>query len=250
MTFLVILLVVGSVEEGIVGEETLCGNLHCFLVDIIVRVAGVVVYALLDLKNLNGEDRCLAVSETVVCRLENVLHNHSALGRCVCAVVEGRERNLSACAAVHCVEVVDESLHRLECSSVCLGLSVLESKALELARELFTVFLGEELVLGSLVVGAVVLELGPFASCFLSLVADSLGDFLCVLLLAEQLNRSLEVLAVTLAVCLCYTGSHRIIKVRNALTAVLVVLVGLNSDTSERRVGLNIIGLSEVAVTC
>ena len=53
-----------------------------------------------------------------------------------------------------------------------------------------------------------------------------------------------------LNICLFYTGSKTVVKVDYGLSAVLVVLVGLNCYAGKSRIAGNIVGLSENAVAC
>ena len=133
MSLFVILEVERCVKEREVREKTLCGNSACKLKQIVVRIARVEVYAFLNLENVYREDRCFAVSEACFCGKQYVFHNHSALRRGVCAVVQRAKRYLSTCTAVHCVEVVYKSLHSLIASSVGFFFSVSECKSLKLS---------------------------------------------------------------------------------------------------------------------
>ena len=112
--------VVGRVDEREVREEALCRNAAGQLEEVVVGVGGVVVYALLDLEDVDREDRRLAVAETLLGSEQDVFDDHSALGAGIGAVVDGGKRYLCARAGVHGVEVVDDRFHRLEGRAVGL----------------------------------------------------------------------------------------------------------------------------------
>ena len=68
MTRLVILQVKRRIEEREIREHALRGNAACQLEQVVVRVALVVVDAFLDLKDVDREDRRLAVAEAASSR--------------------------------------------------------------------------------------------------------------------------------------------------------------------------------------
>ena len=57
-----------------------------------------------------------------------------------------------------------------------------------------------------------------------------------------------QVLNQQAAVCLFHALGERIVKVRNALAAVLVVLVGLDGNAGQRRIALYVLRLAQIAV--
>ncbi len=44
------------------------------------------------------------------------------------------------------------------------------------------------------------------------------------------------------------TGSHAVIEIGNALPAMLIILIGLNGDTGQGRIAVNIVRLSQMAM--
>ena len=240
--------VVRSVDEGVVGEEALSRYAEAELEQIVVRVAGVVVHALFYLEDVYGEDRGLAVAQTLLGSEQDVLDDHTTLGRGIGAVVDGGEGYLCACTAVHGVQVMHDSLHSLEGRAVCLFQSVLLGKALELAGKLLVVGGCEQLQFLLLILGAT-LYLGDLAGGSLRGSADGVDGLLGVLVVRKELCAAGEVHAVSLVVCLDNAGSHAVVEVRHRLAAVLVVLVRLDRDAGESSVGGDIVGLADEAVT-
>ena len=75
MAGLVVFQVERRVEEREVREHSLGGNAARELEQVVVRVAVVVVDALLDLEDVNRENRGLAVAETGLGREQQLLHD-------------------------------------------------------------------------------------------------------------------------------------------------------------------------------
>ena len=69
--------------------------------------------AVLDLENLDREDRHFAVAQSLDGRGEQFADDHAAFGRSVRSVVHRAEYHLIAASRVHRVEVVDKTFHRL-----------------------------------------------------------------------------------------------------------------------------------------
>ena len=109
----VILEVVRRVEVHEIREQALRARLACLLEQVIVRVAGVVVDAGLELKDGNREDGRLSVAEARPDGTQSLACCEAAFRRRIHAVVDGRERHLRARAAVQRVEIVNERLHGL-----------------------------------------------------------------------------------------------------------------------------------------
>ena len=244
---LVILRVERCIEEGEIGEHPLGGDPHGQLEQVIVGVARVVVDAFLDLENVDREDRGLAVAQTGLGREHQALHDQSALGGDVGAVVERGEGHLRARAGVHRVEVVHERLHGLIGRAAGLLDRVLAGEAQRLLGGGFVhVFLemGED----GLVEAVAARKRGGPAGLLLGLRDDRLAHQLAVLLLEVDLDGLGQVIGKGAAEGLGDAGRHRIVKVRNGLAAVLVVLVGLERDAGQRRIGTDVVRLPQEAV--
>ena len=244
----VILEVVGAVQEGVVREQALGRDLAGEAEQIVVRIALVVVDALLHLEDVDREDAGLAVAEAGVQREQDVADDHPALGRRVRAVVDGGERRLRAGARMHRVQVVDEALHRL------IGLALrgllragagtgaemlrrlpLDAERLEevLRHQRVKALCGHERILSEQRLRGV--HRGVHRLALLVLIQTVLDDLreLSAVLLAEGLADALR---------------HAVIEVRDGLAAVLVVLVGLDRDGRQRRVAADGLGLAQEAV--
>ena len=63
-----------------------------------------------------------------------------------------------------------------------------------------------------------------------------------------QFHGADEVIAVALAESLFYALRHGVVKVDDGLAAVLVVLVGLYGDAGQRRIGIDVVRLAQIAV--
>ena len=83
----IVLQVERGVQKAEIREQTLGGAAQRVAEQVIVRVALVVVDALLDFENLNRENGCFAVAEPRFRSAEQVVHGHSALRRGIRAVV-------------------------------------------------------------------------------------------------------------------------------------------------------------------
>ena len=219
IALLVVLEVVRRVEEAEVREETLSGYFHAALKEIVVWIFWVVVDAFLDLENGDWKDWRLMMAKTVHGCFEKHLRNEAARFGSIRTEVNRGEWNLSASTAVHSIEVVDEAFHCLEGLMLGVFLGLLEDAFWNLLSELLVVA-----------------------------VSDVVG-YLEVDLLASEIfvlgNIALEALAVGLVDAWC----EGVVEVRNGLTAVLLVLVGLEDNGGEGSGSTNGIWRAEEAVT-
>ena len=244
MSRLVVRDVERCVDEREVREQTLGRDADRQLEQVVVRVARVVVDALLDLEDVDREDRGLAVAQTRLGGEQQALHDQSALRRGVRAVVERRERNLCAGAGVHGVQVVNQRLHRLIGRTLGLAARKLEGEVHDAVGSLLVRAL-EQARADQLADTVVVRHIRLF-------LADSqqgLCRLLTVLLQTVRLKRLGEVVAVAVPVGLADARRHAVIEVRDTLTAVLVVLVGLNRNAGERRIACDVVRLAQEAVS-
>ena len=83
----IVLQVERGVQKAKIREQALGGATQRVAEQVIVRVALVVVDALLNFENLNRENGCFAVSEPRFRSAEQVVHGHSALRRGIRAIV-------------------------------------------------------------------------------------------------------------------------------------------------------------------
>ena len=244
MAGLVILQVERAVDKAEVGEQPLGAHLAGKLEQIIVGVAGVVVDAFLHAEDLNGEDRRFTVAQARVRGQQYVAHHHTALGADVCAVVDGRERRLRTGAGMHGIQVVNERLHGLigslfrlfqrECLGFFCNVSAHERS--------------EGFRLGAQVIH-ISGELGPQA-------LFSLNGAQCVLHLlqrharlgSQQLETLENIDGILLFVCFGNARRQAVVKVYDALAAVLVVLIGLDGDTCQGGITLDVVGLAQKTV--
>ena len=113
MPLFIVLQVVRCIDEGIVREQSLGGNLQRQLEQVVVRLSFVVVDAFLHLVDLNREDRGFAVAQPAGRGQQQVLDYHAALRRGVQPVVHGTEGDLCPGSGMHGVQVVDKGFHGL-----------------------------------------------------------------------------------------------------------------------------------------
>ncbi len=249
----VVLQVEGRVQKAEVWEQPFGAHLDGELEEVVVRVAGVVVHALFDLENLDGENRGLALAEAGFRRQQQVFHHHPAFGRRVGAVVQRAERHLRARAGVHGVQVVNQRFHGLvggalrNAHGVLHGegmraLRLLRGDGLEPARLLVRGEVFPQLF--AVPVGAAHRDAG--ADVFFHRFGQRLRvperhavnglDVFCKLLKIDPAER------------LGHAGGHAVIEVGDALPAVHLVLVGLDGNAGQRRVGADVLRLAQGAV--
>ena len=237
------------VDKREVREKALRTATASHFEEIVVGLALVVVYALLNLEDLYREYGRLAVAETRFGRKKQILDEHSALGRSIHAVVYGRERYLCARTRVHGVEVVHKRFHCLIGGALGFRIRVFSCEFLSSFYGLFVYLTGLQRLRLELCIVVVSGKRG----LEISLGAD-LGHhvFHCVLGVFEtrhELESLGKVVGIVLYICLGYALCKRIIEIGNALSAVLVVLVGLNGYARKRSVRGDVVGLAKEAVS-
>ena len=121
------------------------------------------------------------------------------------------------------------------------------ARKIEDARQLLVVRLhgGGQLLPQGLVKGGVMRQRRAFAGIGLYGGQQGHGGVGRLLGAQKQLQRARQIVAVALVVGLLHAGSHAVIKIDDALPAVLVVLVRLNGDAAQRRIAVNIVGLAQ-----
>ena len=234
VAFLIELQVERSVQETEVREQPLCAASDGQLEEIVVRISLVEVDAFLDLEDRNREDRRLAVSESRLCGEQEVLDDHAAFRSRVGSEVDRAERHLSAGSRVHGVEVVDKSLHSLighlvrPCPCCLGGLSAASYQLLSCEPA------GPSCPVEPLAQHFAVRTVRSQCRSR-SLSFDLLGDRLRVRirhveLRGDYLSQRREVF---LDICPCDARRHRVVEVRYRLSAVHLVLVGLDRDACQ-----------------
>ena len=238
-------LVVGQVERRVdereVGEQPLGAATAGHLEQVVVGVALVEVDALLDLEDLNGENGRLAVAEAGFGGEQQIPDEHAPFARRVGAVVDGRERNLRAGAGMHGVEVVHQRFHRLVRGLLRLGHGAFERERLRLLDVGFLHAGGGERLRFARGKAVVVVE-HRFDFGGQRLV--NLVDVLLRLPAVEQFERLAHIVAVVGRVRLGHALRERVVEVGHALSAVLIVLVGLDGYARERGVAAYMVGLA------
>ena len=245
---IVVLEVERRVLEGEVREQALGADPAGELKQVVVRLAGVVVDALLDAEDLDREDRGLAVAQARLRGQQHVAHDHAALGRNVHAVVDGREGDLRARAGVHGVQVVDQGLHRLVGGAVRLLFGVGLGKVLHLVDEVRIQALREQQLLFALAVVLAAGQLRVQALLGQRLHRAALHRLVVLAVALHQLQAADHVVAVALAEGLLDARRQAVVKVDDGLPAVLVVLVALHRDARQRRIAGDVVRLAQRAV--
>ncbi len=196
--------------------------------------------ALLDLEDLDREDGHLAVAQPLDGGREQLADDHAPLGRGVGAVVDRAEDHLVAAARVHGVEVVDEALHglvRLAARGVVglppdaahVGVGDLQSSAAQRSEE------RAHRLVARLDGGDV--------------LGDELLERLAVGRLdAPQAAQEERHVDHVLAEGLQHARGHEVVEGRDRLSAVLLVLVGLEDDRGQRGVALHRLGRAHGSV--
>ena len=196
---------------------------------------------------MDRENRGLTVAQTGLGRKQQLLHDQTALRRGIRAVVERRERNLCTCTRVHSVQIVNQRFHRLIGALACLLIRVLAGKLHALCNRLFVERLGKCLR-HRFIIAVAACQTSPLAGLLLDTLGQRTRIDLVVVVLTEHLEGLGEIVAEQLAEGLAHTRRHRIIEVRHALTAMLVILIRLDSNACQRRVRTDVVRLTQEAV--
>ena len=215
---------------------------------IIVRLAGVEIYAFLHAENLDGEDGGFPMAQPAFGGQQQVAHGHAALGRGVHAVVERGKRHLRARAGIHGIQIVHQRFHRLIGGAVgfLYGLFVrerLHARNIRFAhaqlRQLFALP-GDEFV---------VLHQRGARRAGQDHIQRKIGADVRarVVHAAKQFQRAHHVVRVALHKGLAHAFGHGIIEVHDALPAVLIVLVGLDGDAGERGIAVDVPRFAQIS---
>ena len=101
VAFLVVLDIEWSIDEGEIREETLGGDFHTALEEVVVWIFWIVIDALFYLKNWDWEDWCLAATKTSFSSFEKHLGNETTWFGGIGAKINRSEWNLGASTGVH-----------------------------------------------------------------------------------------------------------------------------------------------------
>ena len=110
---LVILEIIRCIHVHEIREQALCADFAGPLEQVVIRVAGVVIYAGFQLEYGNRENRSLTIAQSSILRLKEPLGNQTAFRRSIHTEVNGAERNLCARAAMKRIEVMKHGFHSL-----------------------------------------------------------------------------------------------------------------------------------------
>ena len=260
VAFFIILKVVRRVEVHEIREQALRARLACLLEQVVVRVAGVIVDAGLELEDGNREDRRLAVAEARPDGVERLARREASFGRRIHAVVDGRERHLCARAAVERVEVVNERLHGLMRLFLDVGAGeAVDGRRIDIgiARRLSVRFEqlrqrvadGLDAALRALRLHALGIAAGrKIQKCLEIRLERLLREELVGLEAVDQ--RFARLVNDGLAERFADALGHRIVEAVDGLPAEHVVLVALDRDARKRRVRADAVRLAQEAMPC
>ena len=144
---------------------------------------------------------------------------------------------------------MDKSLHSLICSSVNFFESILKIKLLN-SFSCCCIYISAKLFKFSFLIAIVITENRINTFFFPDFISNFIAYFLTIVKLSNHLKATSDVVNIFLAICFLYAFSHCILKVRHTLTAVLVILIRLNCDTSECRIAVNIVWFTKETMTC
>ena len=246
---LIELQVVRRVKEREVGEQPLGADAAGQLEQVVVRVGRIVVDAFLDLEDLNRKNRRFAVTETGFGRQQDVAGHHPAFRRNVGAVIDRAERHLGAGPAVHGVQVVNQGFHRLKSGFFGFLQRLFQRVRLRFFKQ-FRIYHcrqhAEFFFQITVAAGDFRFQLQPLAD-----FAAGQPDFFdeTFLIVRGKFQRLGQVVPVAAGKGFAYAISQTVIERRDALAAMLVVLVGLDGDAGEGRITGDVIRFAQESVT-
>ena len=223
-----------SVDKGKIREQPLGRNPAGELEQIIVGVALLEVHPVLHLEDVNREDGGFPIAQSGFSRQQDVADHHPAFRRRVGAVIDGTERDLGAGTAMHGVQIVDQRLHGLK-GILFRELQRLVDDALHpLGRDHLPQLLAHEGESFGVENGFAALEILP------KLPPDLITAF-HIANVQNQIHLAYERLG--------HAESETVLEIRNALSAMLIVLVGLDGDARQGTVALNAVRFTQKAVS-
>ena len=150
---------------------------------------------------------------------------------------------------MHGVEVVDQRFHCLIGCLIGFLFRVFRGESLYFGGDVRAEFTGQVLEFGSFILG-VSAELGTAERLFFDLFRHFFGPFVidagfgC-----EELSGAGKVLKVIFFIGLGDSRSESVVKIHNGLSAVLIVLIGLDGDAGERGIALDVVRFPQEAVS-
>jgi len=241
----VVLQIERGIEKREIGEQPLGADPAGELEQVVVRVARVIVDSFLQFEDLDRKNRCLAITEPGFGRQHDVFHYHAAFGGRVGAVINGAERHLGAGAAMHGVQVMDQGLHGLIGQAVGFLQRLFPGETLGLREERGIKTIGEKKAFFRFV-AIVAVDFRsqiPTVGEFLDYAAHFERDFFRGI--GGEFQSLDQVFPVFVREGFANAVRQGVIEVRNALAAVLVVLVRLDGDAGQRRVTGDVVGLAQ-----
>ena len=134
---------------------------------------------------------------------------------------------------MHGIEVMYQRLHGLIGGLTGFLICVFAGEAHAFGRRLRAKVLPQRGGQG-LVIAVPPRQTGPFAGLAFEPFGQRRGIHLIVLICAIYFQRFRQIVAEQLAEGLLHPRRHRVVEVGNGLSAMLVILVGLNGDTGQR----------------
>ena len=152
---------------------------------------------------------------------------------------------------MHGVQIVDKALHRLIGVAVCFALGTVSCHL----NQSCCLWLGNLIMAAQALYNRCIeflcsnLQARTAAGLLLCFLQHLCNRLLFILGVQVVLNTFHQFVGVCLFKGLFYTQRHSVIKVRDALSAVLVVLVGLDGDGCQCRIALDALWLTQKAVS-
>ena len=226
-------LVERRINKGKIREQTPGGHPAGKAEQIVVRLSLAVVDAFLHLEDMDGENRRFSIAQPGLGSQQHVADDHAAFGGGVGPVVDGAERDLRSGAGVHGVEVVHQRFHRLIRGLLGVLKGLLDGEVDVQGGGVLSEDLPDEGKALFIEDGFVFLNVGaqPGLYSILALHIVEIKDQ------AQFLDEGLG-----------DAGGEAVFEIRDALPAVLVVLIGLNGDAGKGAVAADIVGFAQEAV--
>ena len=248
MTRLIVLKVERSIHKRKIREQALGAHAAGQAEQIIVRIARIIAHTLLDAENLDRENRRLALTQTALGHQQQMTHDHAALWRGIHAIVDRGERRLRTRAGMHGIQVMDECLHRLIGAAFGFTIAAVDRIAHD-ARNGFLIGNLQQAAAQLAFKRLVRLQSRHKAGLRLNLAQERLGVVVAGMMHEHQIQTRAQRTAILLDIGLGHARRHVIIKAGNRLTAVLIVLIGLNGDTGQRGIAADILRLTQHTMT-